>query len=105
MSTLVICEKPSQAQGYAAVLGANKREGGFFIGNDYIVAYCFGHLLELAAPDAYGAQYAKWKYADLPIMPQTWLHAPLKDKTAQLKILKDLMNRADVEYVVNGCDR
>ena len=81
---LVICEKPSQAQGYAAVLGASKRENGYFSGNGYIVAYCFGHLLELAPPDAYG-DYAKWRYADLPIIPSTWKHVPAKDKAAQLK--------------------
>ena len=104
MFKLVICEKPSQAKGYAAVLGAGKRENGYFIGNEYIIAYCFGHLLELAAPAAYGEQYAKWKYADLPIVPDEWIHTPVKDKTAQLEILKELMNRADVECIVNGCD-
>jgi DNA topoisomerase-3 len=92
------------AAGLSAVLGANKRENGFFIGNSYIVSYCFGHLLELAAPDAYGEQYKKWNYTDLPIIPDKWKHVPTKDKAAQLKILKDLLNRADVEYVVNACD-
>jgi DNA topoisomerase-3 len=101
---LVICEKPSQAQGYAAVLGANERKDGFFIGNGYIAAYCFGHLLELAAPDVYDEKYAKWRYADLPIVPKAWKHIPAKDKAAQLKILKELMNRSDVDCVINGCD-
>jgi len=103
MSTLIICEKPSQAQGYAAVLGATKRENGYFTGNGYIVAYCFGHLLELAAPDAYG-DYAKWRYADLPIIPSTWKHVPAKDKASQLKTLKELISRPDVDCVVNACD-
>ena len=67
---LVICEKPSQAQSYATVLSASKRENGYFSGSGYIIAYCFGHLLELAPPDAYG-DYAKWRYADLPIIPST----------------------------------
>ena len=101
---LVICEKPSQAQGYASVLGANERKGGFFIGNGYIVAYCFGHLLELASPDAYGEQYSKWRYADLPIVPKEWKHVPIKDKATQLKVLTDLMNRADVEAIAAACD-
>jgi DNA topoisomerase-3 len=101
---LVLAEKPSVAASIAAVLGANKRENGFFIGDGYIVSYCFGHLLELAAPDTYGEQYKKWRYEDLPIVPQKWIHTPHKDKTAQLKILKELLNRADVEYAVNACD-
>ena len=101
---LIITEKPSVSQSIAAVIGASQKRGGYIEGNNDLISWCFGHLLELAAPDAYGEQYAKWRYADLPIVPQTWLHEPQKDKTAQLKILKDLMNRADVECVVNACD-
>jgi DNA topoisomerase-3 len=101
---LVIAEKPSQAKNYADALGANNRLAVCYEGGGYIVSYCFGHLLELAAPDVYDEKYAKWRYEDLPIIPQTWKHVPYKDKAAQLKILKDLMSRADVEYVVNACD-
>jgi DNA topoisomerase-3 len=104
MYKLVICEKPGQAGAYATILGANERKSGFFIGNGYIVTYCFGHLLKLAAPDAYGERYKKWRHEDLPIVPQQWIHVPAKDKAAQLKIIKDLLNRADVDCVVNGCD-
>jgi DNA topoisomerase-3 len=109
---LVITEKPSVSKSISAVLGANERKYGFFItprgverdGNGYIVAWCYGHLLELAAPDVYGEQYAKWRYRDLPIVPQEWKHTPNKDKAAQLKILKELLNRPEIEYVVNACD-
>ncbi|GHV12274.1 DNA topoisomerase [Clostridia bacterium] len=72
-------------------------------GSGYIISYCFGHLLELAPPDAYG-QYKKWRYEDLPIVPDVWKHTPAKDKAAQLKILKELMNSDGVDYVVNACD-
>lgn len=64
---LVLAEKPSVAQSIAKVLGANKREDGFLIGNGYIVSWCVGHLVELAQPVRYDERYAKWKYADLPI--------------------------------------
>ena len=101
---LVISEKPSVAASIAAVLGANSRKDGYFEGNGCIVSYCYGHLLELATPDAYGEKYGKWRYEDLPIIPQKWIHMPAKDKSAQLKILKDLLNRSDLEYVVNACD-
>ena len=103
LNQLVLAEKPSVAKSIAAVLEANERKDGFFIGSGYIVSWCFGHLLELAAPDAYG-QFAKWRYEDLPIVPHEWKHVPAKDKAAQLKILKDLMNRADVDCIVNACD-
>lgn len=101
---LVICEKPSQAASYASVLNANKREDGFFIGNGYIVSWCFGHLLELAPPDAYDERYTKWRYTDLPIIPKAWKHIPAKGKAAQLKTLKTLLNRIDVDCIINGCD-
>ena len=101
---LIITEKPSVARQISAVLNANERKDGFFIGNNYIVSWCAGHLLELAAPNAYGEQYTKWRYADLPIIPDTWKHIPLKEKAAQLKTLTELMNRADVDSVINACD-
>jgi DNA topoisomerase-3 len=101
---LILCEKPSVGKSIAAVLGATNSKNGCIEGGGYIVSWCFGHLLELAVPDAYGEQYAKWRYSDLPILPEKWIHKPYKDKAAQLKIIKELMNRADVESVINACD-
>jgi DNA topoisomerase-3 len=101
---LVICEKQSVAKSISAVLGANKRGNGFFSGGGYIVSWCAGHLVELAAPEKYDEKYAKWRVDDLPIIPDKWIHGASKGKEAQLKILKELMNRADVEYVINACD-
>lgn len=57
---LVIAEKPSVAQSIAKVLGAGKRCDGYTEGNDYLVSWCVGHLVELAAPDAYDPRYKKW---------------------------------------------
>jgi DNA topoisomerase-3 len=104
MSTMILCEKPSVAATVAAALVADKKRNGYIEGNGYTVSWCFGHLLELAAPDAYGEQYVKWRYEDLPIMPQVWKHTPVKDKAAQLKILKELMNSDGVDCIVNACD-
>jgi len=101
---LVVTEKPSVAASISSVLGANERKNGFFIGNNYIVSWCYGHLLELATPDAYGEQYKKWNYADLPVIPDKWKHIPSKDKLDQVKTLTELMNRDDIECVINACD-
>ena len=49
---LVLAEKPSVAQSIAKVLGANKRGDGYLEGNDYLVSWCVGHLVELAQPEA-----------------------------------------------------
>ena len=69
---LVIAEKPSVAMSLAAVLGANEKKDGYLEGGGYLVSWCVGHLLELAQPEAYGEQYARWRYGDLPILPEEW---------------------------------
>ncbi|MDR0859084.1 MAG: DNA topoisomerase 3 [Oscillospiraceae bacterium] len=104
MYNLIISEKPSQGKTYAAALGANSRKDGYLEGNGFIVSWCFGHLLELAPPDAYDKKYAKWRYEDLPIVPEKWKHITTKDKAARLKTLKELMNRVDVDCIINACD-
>lgn len=81
---LVIAEKPSVAMSLAAVLGANEKKDGYLEGDGYLVSWCVGHLLELAQPEAYGEQYAKWHYGDLPILPEEWKYEVPKDKKKQL---------------------
>ena len=58
---LVIAEKPSVAMSLSAVLGANEKKDGYLEGGGYLVSWCVGHLLELAQPEAYGEQYARWQ--------------------------------------------
>lgn len=69
---LVVAEKPSVAQSLAAVLGAKEKKDGYLEGGGWLVSWCVGHLVELAQPEVYGEQYAKWRYADLPILPTHW---------------------------------
>ena len=102
--TLVIAEKPSVAQNIAAALKVNGRKDGYIEGGNYIISWCVGHLVGLAAADAYGEQYAKWNYDTLPILPKEWQYTVAADKGKQFKILKELMHRADVSEVVNACD-
>lgn len=101
---LVIAEKPSVAMSLAAVLGANKKNDGYMEGGGWLVSWCVGHLLELAQPEAYGEQYAKWRYEDLPILPEAWKYEAPKDKKKQLALLCKLMNDKSVETVVCATD-
>ena len=80
------------------------RKDGYIEGGNYIISWCVGHLVGLAAADAYGEQYAKWNYDTLPILPKEWQYTVAADKGKQFKILKELMHRADVSEVVNACD-
>ena len=101
---LVIAEKPSVAMSLAAVLGANEKKDGYLEGGGYLVSWCVGHLLELAQPEAYGEQYARWRYGDLPILPETWKYEVPKDKKKQLDLLCRLMKDKRVDSVVCATD-
>ena len=101
---LVIAEKPSVAMSLAAVLGATERKDGYLEGSGYLVSWCVGHLLELAQPEAYKEQYAKWRYEDLPILPENWKYEVPKDKKKQLALLCRLMKDKRVDSVVCATD-
>lgn len=106
---LFIAEKPSVAKEIAAVLGGKACEGYHDCGND-IVTYCFGHMFEQAEPDAYLPDdipkfpngKKKWRFEDLPIVPQQWIIYPKDDCKKQLKIIQRLIKECDV--IVNAGD-
>ena len=102
--TLIITEKPSVARAIAAALGANVRGDGCIHGNNLIVSWCYGHLIELATPTAYDEKLGKWRREDLPILPEPWKISVMRDKRAQFEVLRGLMQRGDVVEVVNACD-
>ena len=101
---LVIAEKPSVAQSLAAVIGATTRKDGHLEGNGWLVSWCLGHLAGLADAATYNPDYAKWRYDDLPILPESWRFTIAKDKRDQFDVLRTLLRREDVTEVVNACD-
>ena len=101
---LVIAEKPSVAQSIAKVLGATSRKDGCMEGGNYIVSWCFGHLVELADASSYDERYAKWRYDDLPIVPESWMFDVTKDKAQQFKVLSALMKDKRVTELVCATD-
>ena len=101
---LVIAEKPSVAMSIAKVLEATSRKDGYMEGGGWLVSWCVGHLVELAPADAYDPKYSKWNYADLPIIPDLWRFQVLPDTKKQFNILRQLMNREDVDTVICATD-
>lgn len=93
---LFIAEKPSLARAIADVLPKPHKRGDGFIqcGDDQIVTWCIGHLLEQAEPDAYEPRYARWNLQDLPIIPEKWLLKPRSAVTKQLKTIDSLLKQA-----------
>ena len=101
---LVICEKPSVAKSIASALGVTSRADGYFEGGDWLISWCIGHLVGLADAAAYDDRHKKWRYEDLPILPDPFRYVVSEEKTAQFHILRSLMERTDVTELVNACD-
>ena len=101
---LIVTEKPSVAQSIAAVMGTWQRQDGYLEGGGYLVSWCLGHLVEMAAADAYDPAYSKWQMDDLPILPEPWQYVVTPDKKAQFAVLQTLMQRDDVESIVCATD-
>ncbi|ATA24062.1 DNA topoisomerase III [Brenneria goodwinii] len=101
---LFIAEKPSLARAIADVLPKPHRRGDGFIacGQNDVVTWCVGHLLEQAQPDVYDARYARWSLADLPIIPQKWLLQPRPSVSKQLNTIKKLL--ADASEIIHAGD-
>jgi len=106
--TLVVAEKPSVARDFTAALpGAFKqsKDKTSLEGDDYVITWAVGHLVGLAEPDAYDPKLKKWRYADLPIVPEKFKLVPNDDRAKkQLSAIHKLMARDDVEGVINACD-
>ena len=101
---LVICEKPSVAKAVASALGVTSRADGCFEGNGLIVFWCVGHLMSPMDAAGYDPAYKKWKYDDLPILPEPFRYVLAKGKEDAFQNLKRLMERPDVTELVNACD-
>ncbi|MBM6829647.1 DNA topoisomerase 3 [Anaerotignum lactatifermentans] len=104
MSKLVICEKPSVAKRIASALGVTSRADGYFEGSGWLISWCIGHLVGLADAAVYDDRYKKWRYEDLPILPDPFRYVVSEEKAAQFHILRSLMERPDVTELVNACD-
>jgi DNA topoisomerase-3 len=108
--TLVIAEKPSVGQDLSRVLsGAFTKQGPkgeqYLEGDEHVITWAVGHLVQLADPDEYDEKYRKWRMADLPIVPQRFKLVVRDERSKkQMNVVKRLLAREDVEDIVNACD-
>ncbi|MGD9209690.1 MAG: DNA topoisomerase 3 [Desulfobacteraceae bacterium] len=93
---VILSEKPSVARDIARVLGARKRNEGYLEGNGYQITWAFGHLVELAPPDAYDASLKSWSLSPLPFIPERFKLQVSTGKgiKKQFKIIKNLLQNA-----------
>ena len=102
--TLIIAEKPSVANDIAKVVGANNKDAHAFEGNDHIVSWALGHLVEFVEPEGYDDAFKRWRLADLPIIPEAFQVTPVRGAKKQLTALKKYLCSKDVSRVINACD-
>jgi DNA topoisomerase-3 len=106
VKTLVVAEKPSVARDLADTLpGSFTNEQTHYEGEEYVVTFAVGHLVELVEPEVYDEKLKKWRMADLPIVPEEFKLQPRDAKAKkQLKAIHKLMKRDDIDRIVNACD-
>ena len=98
------CRKNSVARLIAAVVGAHQKEKGYLEGNSHWVSWRVRHLVELSAPSEYNEKYAKWRFEDLPLLPDHRQHTVIDSTKASFGILRTLMNDARVTSIVCAAD-
>lgn len=101
---LIIAEKPSVARDIAKVLGCKSKGDGYIEGDAYVITWAIGHLITLCEPEDYDKKYKKWNYKDLPIIPQSINTKPYSKTFKQLKIIKELINRKDINALICATD-
>ena len=110
----LIAEKPSVAKDIARIIGAIQRNDGYLSGNGYMVTWAFGHLIQLAMPEAYGV--ANFRRESLPIIPADFQLIPRQVKTEkgykaapgvlkQLKVIKEVLDQCDRIIVATDAGR
>src|ERR671929_89470 len=104
--TLVSAEKPAVGRDIAAALpGAFAKQDEYLESDEYVITWAVGHLVELAQPEDYDEKLKKWRMADLPIVPDDFRLKPRDAKSKkQLTAIRKLLERDDVDRVVNACD-
>ena len=114
MITAIIAEKPSVAKDIANVLNVRQRHDGYLSGNDYLVTWAFGHLVQLAMPDAYG--FSGFRRENLPIIPQEFKFIPRQIREGkdyksdpgvlkQLKVINEVFAQSDRIIVATDAGR
>ena len=101
---LIIAEKPSVAKSIASALGAKSGADGFYEGSGLLVSWCVGHLVSPMDAGGYDERFKKWRYDDLPILPEPFRYVLAPGKEDAFENLRALMNRPDVDIIVNACD-
>lgn len=98
--SVFIAEKPSVAQEFAKALHAQfSRKDGFLESEQYIVTWCYGHLVSMSYPEKYDEKLKRWSLDTLPFLPKEYRYEVIPSAQKQFEIVKELLNRADVSTI------
>ena len=102
---LVIAEKPSVAMEFAKALKINAtRKNGYLESDEWIITWCVGHLVTMSYPEVYDEKLKFWRLDTLPFIPQEWKYEIIPAVQNQFNIVKQLLQREDVEEIYNAGD-
>ena len=96
---LIITEKPSVARDFARVLNVSGNGNGFIENNEYVISWCFGHLVEMVYPEEYDIKYKKWNLEDLPFLPKDYKYGVIDKSKDQYELVNRLLHREDIDTV------
>ncbi len=103
--SLLITEKPSVAMEFAKALKINtNRKNGYLESNDWIITWCVGHLVTMSYPEKYDENLKFWRLDTLPFIPEEWKYEIIPNVQNQFNIVKELMQREDVDTIYNAGD-
>lgn len=98
--SVFIAEKPSVAQEFAKALHAQfSRKDGFLESEQYIVTWCYGHLVSMSYPEKYDEKLKRWSLDTLPFLPEKYRYEVIPSAQKQFETVKGLLNRADVSTI------
>ena len=89
MKTVILAEKPSVAIEYAKALHVSgPKQDGYIENDDYIITWCYGHLVTMSYPEAYDEKYKGWSMETLPFIPTNYKYEVIDSASKQFKIVK-----------------
>lgn len=97
--SLIITEKPSVARDFARVLKVSGNQNGFIENNEYVISWCYGHLVQMVYPEEYDIKYKNWKLEDLPFLPKDYKYGVVESAKDQYAVVNGLLHREDIDTV------
>lgn len=101
---LIITEKPSVARQFASALRVSGTHNGYIENDEWIITWCVGHLVTLSYPQKYDPELENWSLDTLPFLPKTYKYEVIKQVKDQFAVVKELLNRSDVDVIYNAGD-